>query len=187
MKKIEKIKFVSLPTTALLVIIVVAVRFYVFPVLSFFPQKVPDELMYYSPRKLFEIISEYSKSDIKNYITTSLSLDFIFPVLYGFMFLFVKLLSFRRLNIDRKFKFLNIMAFLPVFFDFIENVGVIYMLKKLPNFNTNLAEILGFITLSKYLTMFIFVLVVMITVNYTIFYRIRHSISIISGGKNSKK
>lgn len=183
MKKIEKFKLVSLPTTVLLVLIVVVIRFYVFPVLSSFPQKVPDELMFYTSRDLFEIISNYSNSDIRNYITTSLSLDFIFPILYGFMFLFIKLFLFRWLNIVRKFKFLNFMAFFPVFFDFIENIGIIYMLKKLPNFNINLAEILGFITLLKYLTMFIFVLVVMIIVNYTISYRIRHSLPIITGRK----
>ncbi|MBN2662213.1 MAG: hypothetical protein JXR68_01075 [Bacteroidales bacterium] len=187
MLKLEKSKLVSLPTTILLVVVVVVIRFYVFPVLSSFPNKVPDELMFYSSNELFQIISEYSNSDINNYILTSLGFDFIFPVLYGFMFLFVKLLLFRWLNIERKFKFINIMAFLPVFFDFTENIGIMYMLKKLPNFNINLAEILGFITLLKYLTMFIFVLLVMIIANYTISYRIRHSIPIITGGQKAKK
>lgn len=174
MNNLSKNKTVNLPIALFLIVVVVFIRFYVFPVLTNFPEEAPDGLFYYTTDELKSIVFNYSEQDIKNYKKLSLSLDLIFPVLYGLMFLEIKLLLFRWFRIKNKFHWMNMFAFLPTIFDFIENFSMVSLLSKLPDFSQNLAEFISYITFLKYSSMFVFAVVLMIIINYTMSYRIRH-------------
>ncbi|MBN2891544.1 MAG: hypothetical protein JXL97_06745 [Bacteroidales bacterium] len=171
------LKFVSWYILAVLVAAFLFIRQYVFPEISSFPEKVPDGLMFYSSDELFDIIGNYSAKEIRGYIVASLSFDIIYPLIYGTMLFVLISLVFRLLKLKSKWVLMvSCLPFISTFLDYSENVILIFMLKKLPEFNENLASFVGFITMFKYLFIGISVIAAMIVVNYTISYRIRHSV-----------
>ncbi len=160
MKSLKKI-FFSVPVAVFLVVIVIIMRFYVFPVLSNYPENIPDILLFYSAETLKNIVFNYTQSDVIDYINTAILFDFIFPVLYGLMLFVLFSLLIKKLNFTLKFlEYLKFAVFIPVLLDFLENFVMFYILRHLPQFNYNLATLLGYITLLKYLLIYSFMLII---------------------------
>ena len=172
-----KIKIISWQVAVMLVFVFLFLRLFVLPELINYPERIPDLLFYYSADELNEIIGNYTSLEQSNYIKSSLIFDFIYPLISASMIYVLSALIFKIIELKSKWLYIiYCMPFVAVFLDYTENIEIIYLIKKLPNFNENIAQLLGWITFSKWIIYGLSIMSPIFVIIYTISYRIRHSI-----------
>lgn len=77
------------------------------------------------------------------YFYSTVFIDIPYAMAYGFIysFIFIKVLKFK--NRFSSFKYISLLAFFISMFDLIENIGIIYLIKIFPNYNSNYIEIIS--------------------------------------------
>jgi hypothetical protein len=118
------------------------------------PNLQPLDLQFsYSPERAYELLSAYSETERFYYMIAELTLDVVYPLVYG------TLLSFILYMLHNNFR----IAKLPydvVVIDYLENIGIVIMLINYPTRINWLASITGVFTTLKWLFLAaIFVLV----------------------------
>jgi len=101
---------------------------------SWFPQFLPkgkhavmiDTEMGYTAEDAYEIIGHYTDNMQQRYILGEITLDLIFPIVYTLLFAF--LIFFLH-----KDPTLALFPFLTLFFDYLENTGIVIILSAWPN------------------------------------------------------
>lgn len=103
----------------------------------------------YSYNYAKELLGNLGKQGRAFYLFRQLPLDLIYPALFALSNTLI--LSFFLKKIQ-KFEKLFLLILFPVFggiFDYLENFGIIYMLKFYPNLSENLVKIISIFTVTK--------------------------------------
>ncbi len=69
------------------------------------------------------------------YLCRQIPLDLIYPLLFGITYSLLLFYLFKKTKIKDRYYFLTLIPLFGGFFDYIENIGIILMLKSYPNFS----------------------------------------------------
>ncbi|MBT3338519.1 MAG: hypothetical protein HN855_14635 [Anaerolineae bacterium] len=110
-----------------------------------------DLQFFYTPQRAYEIISAYTPELRQAAAMTRLTLDIIYPIVYGLMLTLLLVVTFRRAFPN--FRFADAAVFLPwsgVLFDYLENFGLATMYLSYPTEFYTLAWITSVFTALKW-------------------------------------
>jgi len=110
-----------------------------------------DLQFFYTPQRAYEIISAYTPELRQAAAMTRLTLDIIYPLVYGLMICLVLIVTYR--HAFPKSRFSDAAVFIPwggIFFDYLENFGLATMYLSYPNEYYFLARITSIFTALKW-------------------------------------
>ena len=122
-----------------------------------------DLQFFYTPQRAYEIISAYTPELRQSAAMTRLTLDIIYPIVYGLMICFLLIVTFRQAFPN--FRFADVAVFIPwggVLFDYLENFGLATMYLSYPTELYFLARVTSIFTAFKWIligTDFVLVLI----------------------------
>ena len=110
-----------------------------------------DLQFWYTPQRAYEIISAYTPELRQAAAMTRLTLDIIYPVVYGLMLCLLLVVTFKRAF--PKSRFADAIVFIPwagVLFDYLENFGLATMYLSYPTEFYFLARVTSIFTALKW-------------------------------------
>jgi len=110
-----------------------------------------DLQFFYTPQRAYEIISAYTPAMRQAAAITRLTLDIIYPIVYGMMLTLLLALTFRRAFPN--FRFSDTVIYLPwagVLFDYLENVSFAIMFLSYPKEYFFIAQVSAIFTALKW-------------------------------------
>ena len=111
-----------------------------------------DTKLYYSSAELYEILDAYGDQGRRVYALSHLTADVLFPLVYAFFFgLLIAYIFQRAFSKDSWVQRLNLVPFLLLIFDLIENVSVVILLLAYPTQMAGLARLTGLVTSVKWI------------------------------------
>ena len=111
-----------------------------------------DTKLYYGPAELYEIMEHYGDQGRQVYALSHLTADVLFPLVYAFFFgLLIAYIFQRAFSRDSWNQRLNLVPFLLLIFDLIENVSVVILLLAYPTELEGLARVTGMVTSVKWM------------------------------------
>jgi len=133
----------------------------IFPAKKFENIDAPDLKVYYNSAQLYKMFDKMDTKSLETYKTQIITLDILYPIIYGLLFISLILVLGNKLNITEKK--LNLIIFIPltsILFDIIENLSNYYIISNLPQ-RIALANFSGFFTLIKWLSIFLTLLIIL--------------------------
>jgi hypothetical protein len=101
-----------------------------------------DLMFFYTPDRAFEMIERYGEAGRSVYLRIELTADIIYPIIYTLFFgLLLSWLFQRGFRSDSKMQKWNVMPVGSLFFDLLENVGIVSMLSMYPSIPSFMAWI----------------------------------------------
>jgi len=108
-----------------------------------------DLLFWYNHNTLYMMFSSYGEAIRNIYKIGLLTADVIYPIFYGTLLAMIIALVQKKLTIPFSRRIIFI-PFVAVFFDFIENALLVFLLNIYPNKNMLVADIAGYVTATKW-------------------------------------
>lgn len=109
-----------------------------------------ENLMWYSPQKLYNLLADYGQHGRNFYIKSSLFLDFVFPLQYSMFFMSLAYVIYK--NLSFKTIVLKVIFYLGIalcLFDWLENCALIIIISHYPQEISLLAYLATIMTLLK--------------------------------------
>ena len=111
-----------------------------------------DTKLYYGPAELYEIMDAYGDQGRRVYAHSHLTADVLFPLVYASFFgLLIAYIFQRAFPQDSWVQQLNLVPFVLLIFDLIENVSVVILLLAYPTQMGGLARVTGTVTSVKWM------------------------------------
>jgi hypothetical protein len=104
----------------------------------------------YNPKRTLQMVEEYGEAGRAYYQQVEMSIDIIYPVIYAFLFAVLITIIYRRL-INGPVRHLNMLPFVAMTFDFLENFAIISLLKHYPEQSMLMANLVEIFKLLKWL------------------------------------
>lgn len=128
----------------------------IFPLFHGSPDNIPLDLQFsYTPEKAYQLLAQFSAEDLKTYQIVELTVDVVYPLLYGF---FLSLLIFQF----RKNYVLAIVPLLAILADLFENTGIVVLISSLPKQLNTVASITSIFSSLKWSLIVISILLIVI-------------------------
>jgi hypothetical protein len=115
----------------------------------------PDTSLYYTASQLYEYADEYGLEGRAFYDKQRFSFDIIWPLVYSSFLILSVSFFIKKNNLGSRYYLLLYLAFIGMIFDFIENIMTSIVMIRYPSQTPFIASIAGFITLAKWLSLFI--------------------------------
>ena len=110
-----------------------------------------DTKLYYTSAELYEIMEDYGDQNRRVYALSHLTADVLFPLVYasffGLLIAYIFQCAFPK---DSWVQRLNLVPFVLLIFDLIENLGIVILLLSYPTKMVGLASFTGIITSLKW-------------------------------------
>lgn len=119
-----------------------------------------DLTMGFTPEKTLQLVAEYGDEARAYYATIETTIDVVYPIVYAFLFGVILTLLFRGKSY-KPFKYVNLLPFVSLFFDYLENITIVAMLKSYPEQSMTVATFCEIFKLGKWLT-FAFILILIV-------------------------
>lgn len=103
------------------------------------------------PQKTLDLVAAYSPEARSFYAHTELTTDIIYPIVYAFFFGIVLTLLFRNKSYS-PFSTVNVLPFVSLIFDYLENFSIVALLKSYPTQSHTLAWICEIVKMIKWLS-----------------------------------
>lgn len=152
--------------TTILAIITAFIIFIVFPALTKYfsstdiPLQMMDTSFSYTPEEVLQNVADYTDSEREGYILISLSIDFIYPMIYAFCLSFLLSMLFKEYaNTTNPLRLINLLPFLAMEFDFLENVMLITLSFLYPDAPFTIAKIASIATPLKWGTLMVAIMI----------------------------
>lgn len=110
-----------------------------------------DLTMGFTPEKTLQLVAEYGDEARAYYATVETTIDVVYPIVYAFLFGVILTLLFRGKSY-KPFKYVNLLPFASLFFDYLENITIVTMLKSYPEQSMVVATFCEIFKLGKWLT-----------------------------------
>jgi len=104
----------------------------------------------FNPARTLKMVEEYGDAARKYYASVELSVDIAYPIVYSLLLAVILTLIYRKL-IDGPVRYLNLLPFLALFFDYLENITIVSMLKHYPEQSMTMATLCELFKLFKWL------------------------------------
>lgn len=149
-------KYCTRKSILLLLVINLIFPAIIFPLFQGNPDNIPLDLQFsYTPEKAYQLLAQFSAEDLKTYQIIELTVDIVYPLLYGF---FLSLLIFKF----RKNSLLVLIPLLAIVADLFENTGIALLISSLPKQLHTVASITSFFSSLKWSLIFISFLLILI-------------------------
>ncbi len=170
----------SVPKNILFLLgVVLLFRFVLFP--GLLPEaEMLDMRLFYTAEEAYEIIDDYRADVRRGFIVSALTLDLIFPFAYSFFFSFLTFFLFKK-TLPALF------PFSAMFFDYLENAGIVILLTQYPQKIMFLATLTGIFTALKWILLVCTMIILAAGCVRKIFVTLYSSPNENAIGKNSKK
>ena len=105
----------------------------------------------YTPERAHEILSQYNEAGRSFAATFTMLADSIYPVSYTFLFLMIMGWLFKSLAVyGFRVRYIHLLPFLVMVFDYSENAGIVTMLKNYPDFTDGTVIVTSLFTSLKW-------------------------------------
>lgn len=98
------------------------------------------------------------------YLWRQIPLDFLYPLLFGVTYSLLLGFLFKKAKINNKYFYLTLVPLFAGLFDYMENIGIIFMLNSFPSFSINLANVTSFFSILKSISTTIFFVLLFIQI-----------------------
>lgn len=111
-----------------------------------------DLKLFYSPETAYQMMASYKESGRELYKTIELTVDVVFPVINALFFsLLITYFLRRALRSEGVIQKLNLLPFITLLFDYLENAGIVTMLLCYPGKKlTTVAQVTSTFTILKW-------------------------------------
>lgn len=109
-----------------------------------------DTRFWYTPQQAYEAIAQYSPEARQTAITTHLTVDFVYPLVYGLLLSLLLLVVYRRAPAVQQSQ-LALFPWRAVFADLFENIGLVVMFAIYPSQFSLLAWLTTIFTALKWI------------------------------------
>jgi len=111
----------------------------------------------FNPQKTLMMVREYGDEARSFFATTEMTIDLVYPIVYAFLFGIILTLLFRRSS----FQWVNILPFICLLLDYLENITVVILLLSYPQQSVTIAILCEIFKLMKWITFgFIILLII---------------------------
>ncbi|WP_298353540.1 hypothetical protein [Runella sp.] len=110
-----------------------------------------DLTMGFTPERTLQMVAEYGDEARAYYATVESTIDLVYPITYAFLFGVILTLVYRKKRY-KPFPYVNILPFVALIFDYLENITIVTMLKSYPDQSIVVASLCEFFKLGKWLT-----------------------------------
>ena len=131
-----------------------------------------DLLFWYNHDTLYQMMTNYGEAARNKYIIGLLTVDIVYPIFYGTLLAMIMALIIKKLPITFPKKIIFI-PYIVVVFDLIENSGLVFLLSTYPTRHNVIADIVGFVTATKWSVFVITVMFIIYAIVYGILIRKR--------------
>lgn len=100
--------------------------------------------------KIKQQVADYGDAGRDLYRRTELTLDILYPLAYAFFFSFILSLLMRGLPLDSGLRHWNILPFIMLAFDYVEDVFIVMMLSNYPDWSDTTAMLCAVFRLLKW-------------------------------------
>jgi len=104
----------------------------------------------YNPARTLQMVEDYGAEGRKYYAGVELTIDLIYPVVYAMLFAVLLTIIYRKL-IRGPVRYIHLVPFIAMFFDFFENLTIVSMLNHYPEQSYTMASLCEFFKLMKWL------------------------------------
>jgi hypothetical protein len=105
----------------------------------------------YSPERAYQVLQAYGANGRRFYASTFVVLDFFTPILMNlFLAMTISLLFRQAFSIESPFQKLNLLPVAAMIGDYLENLGIVLMIRFYPNQSIALARFAAFSTDMKF-------------------------------------
>jgi hypothetical protein len=111
-----------------------------------------DITLGFNPQKTLAMVREYGEAARAYYARTEMTLDVLYPIVYTSLFCIVLTLLFRNKSY-KPFKHVNLLPFVVMIFDFLENITIVILLKSFPNTSETVAIFCEIFKMGKWLSL----------------------------------
>lgn len=109
------------------------------------------EIPTYTVDRAYELLTAYGEEGRQFYKTIEISVDVVYPLIYGFAFAFALAFLWSRVAPGKRWAYyLPLLSLGSVLFDFLENACIVTMLNNFPERLTTVAQIAGVVSLIKW-------------------------------------
>lgn len=105
-----------------------------------------------NPSKTLEMVAAYGEQGRAYYAQGEMTMDVIYPIVYTFLFAVILTLLFRNKPYT-PFRYVNLLPFVTMLFDFIENVFIVMLLYRYPEQSMMVAVLCEIAKLLKWLSL----------------------------------
>jgi hypothetical protein len=111
-----------------------------------------DITLGFNPQKTLEMVRDYGEAARAYYARTEMTLDVLYPIVYTSLFCIVLTLLFRNKSY-KPFKYVNLVPFVVMVFDFLENISIVTLLKTFPNTSETVLFLCEIFKMGKWLSL----------------------------------
>lgn len=104
----------------------------------------------FNPSRTLQMVEDYGDAAREYYASVELSVDIAYPIVYALLLAVILTLIYRKL-IRGPVRYLNLLPFLIMFFDYLENITIVSMLKHYPEQSMTMATLCELVKLIKWL------------------------------------
>ncbi|MBI5965756.1 MAG: hypothetical protein HY863_19940 [Chloroflexi bacterium] len=113
---------------------------------------VPDLMFFYTPQTVYTAIANYGEYLRRFNITVNLTVDLVYPLVYTLFFsLLITWLFKKGFSPNSEMQMLNVVPFVTLLFDLLENFGLVTMLSIYPATPVNLAWATAIFSAAKWI------------------------------------
>lgn len=111
----------------------------------------------FNPQKTLDMVAEYGEAARHYYAQVQMTVDVAYPITYAFLFGIILSLLFRK----KAYAWVNVLPFLTLLFDFIENSQIVLLLYNFPQQSYPIAVCCEIFKLLKWLSVGSFILLIL--------------------------
>lgn len=113
----------------------------------------------FTPERTLQMVEAYGPEARAYYASVETTIDVVYPLVYSVLFGIILSLLYRR-KPYKPFAFVNLLPFVVLFFDYLENLTIVHLLNSYPEQSMSVATLCELFKLLKWLSFFVVILLV---------------------------
>jgi hypothetical protein len=114
----------------------------------------------FNPQKTLQMVADYGDEAREYYAQTEMTTDVIYPIVYAFLFGVILTLLYRN-KVYKPFSWINLLPFVALIFDYLENICIVSLLQNYPSQSLNAATFCEVFKMLKWLSFGISVVLIL--------------------------
>jgi hypothetical protein len=97
-----------------------------------------DLTLGFNPQKTLQMVADYGDEARAYYAQTEMTMDVIYPIIYALLFGIILTILYRN-KAYKPFSWINLLPFVALIFDYLENICIVSLLQNHPSQSLNVA------------------------------------------------
>lgn len=104
----------------------------------------------FNPARILQMVEDYGQEGREYYSEVEMTIDLAYPIVYAFMLAIILTILYRRLLLA-PVRYLNLLPFVALFFDYLENLTIVSLLTHYPEQSMTMATLCEIFKLLKWI------------------------------------